>query len=113
MKRRSWVISLAVWWSLAATCFAAPEEKIAGPRLVMQERFFNFQEVQEGEVIEHGYVILETDEWGAKDVIEVVETHIAKADPHAENGRENDDTKDDECGREDQRPGQTRLSSLK
>ena len=57
MKRRSWVISLAVWWSLAATCFAAPEEKIAGPRLVMQERFFNFQEVREGEVVEHTFAL--------------------------------------------------------
>ena len=60
MKKRSLLILLAVWWSLAATCFAAPEEKIAGPRLVMQERFFNFQEVQEGEVIEHTFAVSNT-----------------------------------------------------
>ena len=60
MKKRSWGILLAVWWSLAATCFAAPEEKIAGPRLVMQEKFFNFKEVQEGEVVEHTFMVSNT-----------------------------------------------------
>jgi hypothetical protein len=60
MKKGSWGILLAVWWSLAATCFAAPEEKTAGPRLVMQERFFNFKEVQEGEVVEHTFTVSNT-----------------------------------------------------
>jgi hypothetical protein len=57
MNRRSWGISLAIWWSLAATCLAAPEEEIAGPRLVMKERFFNFQEVGEGEFVEHTFMV--------------------------------------------------------
>jgi hypothetical protein len=57
MNRGSWGISLVICWCLAATCLAAPEEEITGPRLIMNERFFNFQEVREGEVIEHTFAL--------------------------------------------------------
>ena len=57
MKRGSWGILAVLCWCFAATCLAAPEEEIAGPRLGMEERFFNFLEVQEGEVIEHTFMV--------------------------------------------------------
>ena len=57
MNRGLWGISLVICWCLAATCLAAPEEEKTGPRLIMKERFYNFQEVGEGEAIEHTFVL--------------------------------------------------------
>ncbi len=57
MKRASSGTALIICWCLAATCLAAPEEEITGPRLIMKERFFNFQEVQEGDIIEHTFAL--------------------------------------------------------
>ncbi len=57
MNRGSWGLLLVICLCLAVTCLAAPEEEITGPRLIMKERFFNFQQVPEGEIIEHTFTI--------------------------------------------------------
>ncbi|RLB31632.1 MAG: hypothetical protein DRH20_15565 [Deltaproteobacteria bacterium] len=45
---------------LCALCFLAPALGLAtgGPRMVLKETTFDFKEVDEGEIIEHSFVVL-------------------------------------------------------
>ena len=43
---------------LGTNCFAAPDQKEEGPRIVLKEKIFDFKEVIEGEIIEHTFQVL-------------------------------------------------------
>ena len=42
---------------LGTNCFASPDQKAEGPRIVLKEKVFDFKEVMEGKIIEHSFKV--------------------------------------------------------
>jgi hypothetical protein len=53
----------------------------------------------EGKIVDDKAIVIQAHERCVKDVTQVLETHITKTDPDAENRREDDQPKDDQCCR--------------
>ena len=56
MRRVIYVVFLSVLW-LSLYLPPALAQNAMGPRMVIEERFFNAQQVKEGEIIEHTFTI--------------------------------------------------------
>lgn len=57
--RKSWLFSLALGTLILIFSSLAPaQQRVAGPKMVIKERDFDFGEVREGAVITHSFKIL-------------------------------------------------------
>jgi uncharacterized protein (DUF58 family) len=56
MKRVIYVVFLSILWLLLCLPPALAQHA-TGPRMVIEERFFNAQQVKEGEIIEHTFTV--------------------------------------------------------
>ena len=56
--RKSWLFILALGTLILIFSSLAPAQRVGGPKMVIKEREFDFEEVKEGAVITHSFKIL-------------------------------------------------------